>query len=106
MVDCVNSSESKSGTAQVEQSENSTATPYSLYASDNHGAFITSVMFTGENYKESPTKLISALRTKAKLGFINGTIPKLSIDDPNLAIWSSVNSMIVDGIQSSIEARV
>lgn len=76
------------------------------YMHQNHGAFITSVMFTCENYNGWSTKLISALRTKPKLGFINGTIPKLSIDDPNLALWSSVNFMIVDGIQSSIEARV
>lgn len=49
MVDGDDSSASKSSSSQVEQSKNSVAAPYSLHASDNPGALITSVMFTGEN---------------------------------------------------------
>lgn len=81
-------------------------TPYSLHASDNPGALITSVVFNGDNYNEWSTELTNALRAKRKLGFIDGTISKPSIDDPNFELWGSVNSMIVGWIRSSIEAKV
>lgn len=51
-------------------------------------------------------KLVNAFRAKRKLGFIDGSITKPSIDDPQFELWSSVNSMIVGWIRSSIEARV
>ena len=106
MSDGDDSSASKSSSAQVEQSKNCVAAPYSLHASDNSGALITSVMFTGANYNDWSTELINALKAKHKLGFIDGTIPKLSIDDSKFELWSSVNSMIVGWIRSSIEAWV
>lgn len=106
MADDITSSASKSSTAQVEQGSKTVTSPYSLFASDNPGALITSVMFTGDNYNEWSTELVNALRAKRKLGFIDGTIPKPSLDDPNLELWSSVNSLIVGWIRSSIEARV
>ena len=87
MSDGDNSSASKSSSAQVEQSKNGVAAPYSLHASDNPGALITSVVFTGDNYKEWTTKLTNALKAKRKLGFIDGSIPKPSIDDSNFGLW-------------------
>lgn len=81
------------------------ATPYSLHASDNPGAMITSVTLTGENYSEWSSETTNALRAKRKLGFI-GSVPKPSSDDPKLDLWLSVNSMIVGWIRTSIEPRV
>lgn len=45
-------------------------TPYSLYASENLGAMITSVVLKGENYNEWSSEMTNALRTKRKLGLI------------------------------------
>lgn len=107
MVDGDNSSASKTSSSDVEPGKvGATVAPYSLHASDNLGALITSVMFTGENYNEWSTELVNALKAKRKLGFIDGSIPKPSIDDSNFELWSSVNSMIVGWIRSSIEVRV
>lgn len=93
MVDGDDSSASKS--SLVEQAKVGATTPYSLHSSDNPGALITSVMFNSENYNEWSTELVDALKAKRKLGFIDGSIPKPSIDDQNFELWSSVNSMIV-----------
>lgn len=82
------------------------STPYSLHASDNPGAMITSVTLTGENYNEWSSEMTNALRAKRKLGFIEGTIPKPLASDPNHELWLSVNSMIVGWIRTSIESRV
>lgn len=70
-------------------------TPYFLYASDNPGAMIIAVVLTRENYNEWSSEMTNALRAKWKLGFIEGTILKPSMNDPNLELWHSVNSMIV-----------
>ncbi|KAL0650121.1 hypothetical protein Bca4012_092812 [Brassica carinata] len=53
-----------------------TATPYSLFASDNSGAMITSVTLMGENYNEWSSEMVNALQAKRKISFIEGTIPK------------------------------
>lgn len=47
-----NTDANKSITAKVEQDGKNLTSPYSLFASDNPGALITSVMFTGDNYNE------------------------------------------------------
>lgn len=99
------SSAVKSSVSQGEHVVNTT-TPYSLFASDNPGALITYVVFTGDNYNEWSTELVNALRAKRKLGFLDGKIPKPAADDPKFELWSSVNSMIVGWIRTSIESRV
>ena len=79
MVDTDASSASKYTTtskSQVEQSIGNASTPYSLFASENPGALITSVMFTGENYNEWSTELVNDLRAKRKLVFIDGSVHK------------------------------
>lgn len=106
MVDGDDSSASKTTSSVVDTSKVGATAPYSLHASDNPGALITYVTFTGDNYNEWSTELVNAIKAKRKLGFIDGSIPKPSIDDPNFELWSSVNSMIVGWIRSSIEARV
>lgn len=80
--------------------------PYTLHASDNPGTLITSVTLTGENYNEWSTEMINALQAKRKIGFIDGSIVKPSLGDPDLELWKSVNFMIVGWIRSSIEPRV
>ncbi|XP_010463259.1 PREDICTED: uncharacterized protein LOC104743928 [Camelina sativa] len=48
----------------------------------------------------------NALQAKQRTGFINGTISKPSIDDPNFENWQTVNSMIVGWIRTSIKPKV
>lgn len=45
-------------------------------------------------------------KPKGKIGFINGTISKPSIDDLDFENWHTVNSMIVGWIRASIEPKV
>ena len=54
MVEGDESSTTKSTTSQAEQYVIKPG-PYTLFASDNPGALITSVMFSGDNYNEWST---------------------------------------------------
>lgn len=95
-----------SSRAAVQKSEAKVVSPYTLASSDNPGAVISSVVLTGENYNEWATELLNALQAKRKTGFVNGTIQKPPVGDPNFENWTAVNSMIVGWIRSSIEPKV
>jgi len=64
------------------------------------------VVLNGDNYNEWSSEMINALQAKRKIGFINGSIPKPSANDPNFENWMAVNSMIVGWIRTSIEPKV
>ncbi|CAA7039178.1 unnamed protein product [Microthlaspi erraticum] len=83
-----------------------TISPYTLAASDNPGALITSVQLNGENYNEWSSELLNALQAKRKLGFIHGNLTKPAIGSPDLENWLTVNSMLVGWIRASIEPKV
>ena len=80
--------------------------PYSLFASDNPGAVITSVQLNGDNYNEWSSEMLNALQAKRKLGFINGTLKKPDEGSPDLENWLAVNSMLVGWIRTSIQPKV
>ncbi|XP_056852888.1 uncharacterized protein LOC130502099 [Raphanus sativus] len=82
------------------------SSPYKLYGSDNPGSVITSVMLTGENYNQWANEMLNALQAKRKTGFINGTLKKPSVEDPDYENWIAVNSMIIGWIRSSIDSKV
>ena len=63
-------SETMSQTGVSEGEDAKVKTPYSIYASDNPGAMIISVVLKGENYNEWSSEMTNALRTKRKLGLI------------------------------------
>ena len=48
--------------------------PYFIHPSEGSGILITAVIFNGENYDLWEKAVITALRSKNKLGFVNGTI--------------------------------
>ena len=72
--------------------------PYFLHPSNSPGAIITSIKFDGKNYElwESAVKI--SLRSKNKLGFIDGTIAKPEATEgksmAEINAWEMVNSMI------------
>ena len=86
--------------------EKGASSPYSIFASDNPGALITSVQLKGENYNEWATEMLNALQAKRKAGFVDGTLQKPPEGHADLESWLSVNSMIVGWLRTSIEPKV
>ena len=56
---------------------------YYINPSENTALPIISEKFPGEAYGEWKRSMIIALATKNKLGFIDGSLPKPTEDDPN-----------------------
>ena len=50
--------------------------PYYLYPSEGPGVDITSIIFTEKNYKLWSKAIRTTLKSKNKLGFIEGTLAK------------------------------
>ncbi|XP_020875624.1 uncharacterized protein LOC110226951 [Arabidopsis lyrata subsp. lyrata] len=82
--------------------EKARASPFYLHPSDGPGNLITTVQLKGENYEDWAKHVRNALRTKRKLGFIDGTLEKPTKEDEREQ-WEVVNSMLVAWIMNTIE---
>ena len=51
--------------------------PYFLHPSDSHGAITTTIKFNGRNYDLWERAVTTSLKSKNKLGFMDGSITKL-----------------------------
>ena len=72
--------------------------PYYLHPSEGPGVAITSVVFNGKNYDLWRKAVRTALKSKNKLGFIDGTLskPESKTEEGRgeLEAWEMVNSMV------------
>ena len=55
--------------------------PFFLHNGDHLGLILVSHPFYGPNYNTWSRAMLMALTTKNKIGFIDGSIPQLEIDD-------------------------
>ncbi|ESQ38747.1 hypothetical protein EUTSA_v10029485mg [Eutrema salsugineum] len=76
-----------------------------IHPSDRPGDLITTMQLRGENYEDWAKHVRNALRTKRKLGFIEGTLPKPTAPK-ELEQWEVVNSMLVAWIMNTIESNL
>jgi len=72
--------------------------PYFLHPSDGPGAMITAVIFDGKNYELWEQAIMTALRAKNKIAFIDGSIvrPATKADEEfsECHAWDMKNSMM------------
>ncbi|CAA7037924.1 unnamed protein product [Microthlaspi erraticum] len=84
------------------ETDKMTLSPFYLHPSDGPGNLITTVQLKGENYEDWAKHVRNALRTKRKLGFVDGTMVKPTTDG-EIEQWGVVNSMLVAWIMNTIE---
>lgn len=76
--------------------------PFYLHPSDGPENLITTMQLKGANYEDWSKHVRNALRTKRKLGFVDGTLTKpTAIEETEQ--WDVVNSMLVAWIMNIIE---
>ncbi|KAH7577854.1 hypothetical protein JRO89_XS01G0307700 [Xanthoceras sorbifolium] len=75
---------------------------YSLHPSDNPGTVLVSSLLNGDNYTMWSRAMLKALSAKKKSGFVDGTIIKLSIMDPNFGDWKHYDDMMASWIVNAI----
>ena len=68
--------------------------PYYINPSENTALPIISEKFSGEASGEWKRSMIITFSTKNKLGFIDGSLPKPTEDDPNCGAWKRCDAII------------
>ncbi|XP_010536310.1 PREDICTED: uncharacterized protein LOC104811346, partial [Tarenaya hassleriana] len=94
-----------SNTAQVHV-QRRTISPYDITANDNPGNLISHTLLKEHNYSDWSRDIRTALRSRKKFGFVDGSIPRPSPDSEDLDDWWTINSLIVSWIRNTIDASL
>ncbi|XP_019416416.1 PREDICTED: uncharacterized protein LOC109327706 [Lupinus angustifolius] len=70
------------------------ASPYYLSPNENPGVVLVSGLMNGENYHPWSRAMTMALKTKNKLAFVDGSLPKPPPHDQMCAIWNRFQSVL------------
>ncbi|RVW13323.1 hypothetical protein CK203_088995 [Vitis vinifera] len=82
--------------------------PYFTHHSDHPGLVLISKSLNEDNYSAWKRAMILALKSKNKLGFVNGSIKALSeeIDPEGYATWSRCNDMVHSWIINTLNPEI
>lgn len=88
------------------QSTMTESNPYFLSTGDNPGIVLVSQPLYGNNYPTWSRSMLMALNAKNKVGFVTGAIAKPSTSDPNFAVWTRCNDIVISWILNSISREL
>ncbi|KAL1205080.1 hypothetical protein V5N11_016421 [Cardamine amara subsp. amara] len=88
------------------ETQRRTISLYDLTSNDNPGSTISRPMLRGDNYEERAINLETALYSRKKFGFLDGTITQLTEDSPNYEDWKPINALIVSWIKMTIDLKL
>ena len=81
--------------------------PYRLDHGDNPATVLVADLLTTDNYVSWSRSMQRALRTKNKIGFVNGALSQPTDSaDPLLSVWERCNDLVVSWIQNSVSSSV
>ena len=81
--------------------------PYFLHSFDHAGLVLVSDrLTTGADFHSSRRSVRMALNVRNKLGFIDGTITKPSIEHSDFGSWSRCNDMVATWLMNSVSKKV
>ncbi|CAB79159.1 LTR retrotransposon like protein [Arabidopsis thaliana] len=83
-----------------------TILPYDLTAADNSGAVISHPILKTNNYEEWACGFKTALRSRKKFGFLDGTIPQPLDGSPDLEDWLTINALLVSWMKMTIDSEL
>ena len=84
------------------QSEGYNNDPLLLQASDHLGMHLTTMKLNGLNFQQWSRSVKIALRTRTKLGFIDGSCKKPESNSPMYEQWIRCDSMVVSWLLNFI----
>jgi len=88
---------------QVSLSFNDPQSPYYLNSADHPGYIISPVTLNGDNYGNWSRLIINALKSKNKLGFVDGTLRKPASTSPEIHAWEKCDSMVTAWLYNVID---
>ncbi|XP_021745652.1 uncharacterized protein LOC110711548 [Chenopodium quinoa] len=79
---------------------------YFISNSDNPNSSLVPVVFTGVNYMRWRRNVLRALGEKNKIGFVDGSIPELVVNDSLFSKWKCCDYMVMSWLLSSMSADI
>ena len=81
--------------------------PLYIHPSDNAITSIVTTKLTGnENFRLWKSSISRALKARNKLGFIDGTLKKTSVDESKKTKWDRANAVVCSWLLSSISDSI
>ncbi|CAL9221360.1 unnamed protein product [Arabidopsis halleri] len=77
--------------------------PYDLTSADNPGAVISNPLLKGTNYDEWACGMKTALCSRKKFGFLDGSIERPAEGSPDLEDWWTIQALLVSWIKMTID---
>ena len=77
--------------------------PYYTHPNENPGVAIVAQVLSGGNYHSWSRAMLLALKTKKKLKFVDGSLARLALNDPNFPLWDHCNTLVVSWVHHSLD---
>lgn len=106
MADDKNSEKAITATTSKVEIQRRTISPYDLTSNDNLGSIISRPLLRGDNYEEWAINLETALYSRKKFGFLDGSIKPPTEGSPDFDDWKPINALIVSWIKMTIEPKL
>ncbi|GAU51620.1 hypothetical protein TSUD_132330 [Trifolium subterraneum] len=86
--------------------QNDTLNPYFLHPNENPGLILVTPSLSGTNYHSWSRAMTMALKSKNKLRFVNGSLPRPDDEDHDSLAWDRCNTMIMSWISNAVDADI
>ena len=80
--------------------------PYYLCSSDNPGNIICPIILNGENYANWSRLAANSLKSKNKLGFVDGSLSRPDDASSDVDAWEKNNAMVIAWLYNVIDKNL
>jgi hypothetical protein len=80
--------------------------PYFLHSNENPGLVLVTPLLSGPNYHSWSRAMTMALRSKNKIQFVTGTLPRPNDEDHDSVAWDRCNTMIMSWLSNSVDPEI
>ncbi|GAU40443.1 hypothetical protein TSUD_397620, partial [Trifolium subterraneum] len=77
-----------------------------FHPNENPGLVLVTPSLSGSNYHSWSRAMVMALKSKNKLRFVNGTLPRPDDDDHDSLAWDRCNTLIMSWISNAVDADI
>ncbi|GAU37803.1 hypothetical protein TSUD_276210, partial [Trifolium subterraneum] len=86
--------------------QNGILNPYFMHPNENPGNILATPLLSGPNYHSWSRAVTVALRSKHKIHFINGSLPRPPDGDRDSIAWDRCNTMVMSWLSNSVEPEI
>ncbi|GAU42474.1 hypothetical protein TSUD_100860 [Trifolium subterraneum] len=83
--------------------QNDILNPYFMHPNENPGNVLATPLLSGPNYHSWSRAVTVALRSKHKIHFINGSLPRPPDEDTDSIAWDRCNTMVMSWLSNSVD---